>query len=190
MPKMSQNRVTANLPAMTNQPLYRRIVTGSADNGRSTIVSDDRLPVSDVLGIVDFWQTDAVPASLKDAWQPQASPKLLPAAGGTIFRLFEIPASPKHASNEELIEQAKQAFAAADASDCQVDTSRHPMMHCTETIDYVVLLRGNVTLILDDAEVDLEPFDAVVQRGANHYWVNSSDTPALLLGVLLDAKPA
>ncbi|MBW4552813.1 MAG: cupin domain-containing protein [Aphanocapsa sp. GSE-SYN-MK-11-07L] len=171
-----------------DQPLYRRIVTGSAASGRSTIVSDDRLPVSNVLGIVDFWQTNAVPASLTESWQAEATPKLLPSAGGTIFRFFEIPALTNAASHQELVEQAKQAFAAADAADCQVDTTRHPMMHCTETIDYVVLLRGNVTLILDDAEIDLEPFDAVVQRGANHYWVNSADTPALFLGVLLDAK--
>jgi uncharacterized cupin superfamily protein len=62
------------------------------------------------------------------------------------------------------------------------------MMHRTATIDYVVLLRGRVTLILDDAEVDLQPFDAVVQRGTNHYWVNRNLEPALLLGVLLDAQ--
>ena len=51
----------------------------------------------------------------------------------------------------------------------------------------VVVLRGRVTL-LDEAEVPLRPFDAVVQRGTNHYWVNPGPDPALLMGVLLDAR--
>jgi hypothetical protein len=62
------------------------------------------------------------------------------------------------------------------------------MMHTTSTIDYVVVLRGRVTLLLDQAEVALCPFDVVVQRGTNHYWLNPGSDPALLMGVLLDAR--
>ena len=64
------------------------------------------------------------------------------------------------------------------------------MMHTTTTIDYVVLLRGEVTLLLDEAEVPLRPFNVVVQRGTNHYWINPHSEPALLMGVLIDARPA
>jgi hypothetical protein len=62
------------------------------------------------------------------------------------------------------------------------------MMHTTSTIDYVVVLRGHVTLLLDEAEVPLSPFDVVVQRGTNHYWLNPGPGPALLMGVLLGAR--
>jgi hypothetical protein len=62
------------------------------------------------------------------------------------------------------------------------------MMHTTSTIDYVVVLKGRVTLLLDEGEVSLAPFDVVVQRGTNHYWLNQDSEPALLLGVLLDAR--
>ena len=61
-------------------------------------------------------------------------------------------------------------------------------MHKTETIDYIILLKGDVTLILDNEEVDLKPFDVVVQRGTNHACVNNGDEPALLIAVLIDSN--
>jgi quercetin dioxygenase-like cupin family protein len=61
-------------------------------------------------------------------------------------------------------------------------------MHKTESIDYIVLLKGDVSLILDEEEVRLQPFDVVVQRGTNHAWVNHGDEPALLIAVLIDAE--
>ena len=60
-------------------------------------------------------------------------------------------------------------------------------MHKTETVDYIILLKGDVTLILDEEEVDLKPFDVVVQRGTNHAWVNNGTEPALLIAVLIDS---
>ena len=53
----------------------------------------------------------------------------------------------------------------------------------------IILLRGDVTLILDQDEVRLKPFDVVVQRGTNHGWVNRGTEPALFAAVLIDAKP-
>ena len=50
------------------------------------------------------------------------------------------------------------------------------------------MLKGDVTLILDDEEVDLKPFDVVVQRGTNHAWINNGTEPALLIAVLIDSN--
>ena len=61
-------------------------------------------------------------------------------------------------------------------------------MHKTETVDYIILLKGDVTLVLDEEDVDLKPFDVVVQRGTNHAWVNNGKEPALLIAVLIDSK--
>ena len=174
---------------MSEARKYRRVITGVTTDGKSTVVSDTTIPVADVLGMVDFWFTDQVPASLTAQGQPEDQPtRLEPPRSSTIFRLFEIPAQPEGLTPAEARRRAAQEFAQAGAAHCQVDTSRHPMMHRTTTIDYVVLLRGRVTLLLDETEVDLQPFDAVVQRGTNHYWVNRNPEPALLLGVLLDAQ--
>ena len=57
----------------------------------------------------------------------------------------------------------------------------------TDTVDYIILLKGDVTLIFDEEEVDLKPFDVVVQRGTNHAWVNNGNEPALLIAVLIDS---
>ena len=61
-------------------------------------------------------------------------------------------------------------------------------MHKTRTVDYVVLLSGQLTLLLDRGEVKLKPFDVVVQRGTNHAWVNNGKEPAILAAVLIDAR--
>jgi mannose-6-phosphate isomerase-like protein (cupin superfamily) len=76
------------------------------------------------------------------------------------------------------------------AAGTRVDTSRHPAMHKTRTVDYVILLSGKVTMLLDEGEVHLEPFDVVIQRGTNHAWVNRGSEPAVLAGILVDAEPA
>ncbi len=87
-----------------------------------------------------------------------------------------------------LQEIAADAFEKIGAAHHRVDTTRHPAMHKTETIDYIILLKGDVTLLLDEEEVKLEPFDVVVQRGTNHAWVNNGNEPALLIAVLIDSK--
>jgi quercetin dioxygenase-like cupin family protein len=61
-------------------------------------------------------------------------------------------------------------------------------MHKTNTIDYIILLKGDVTLLLDEDEVSLKPHDVVVQRGTNHAWVNNGAEPALLIAVLIDSE--
>jgi quercetin dioxygenase-like cupin family protein len=72
----------------------------------------------------------------------------------------------------------------------QPDTSRHPTMHRSQTTDYIVLLSGQITLVLDKEERDLKPFDVVVQRATNHAWVNRGTEDALLMAVLVDDGPA
>ena len=79
-------------------------------------------------------------------------------------------------------------FEKMGASHERVDTSRHPAMHKTKTIDYIILLKGDVTLLVDKDEVRLKPFDVVVQRGTNHAWVNNGSEPAILIAVLIDSE--
>jgi quercetin dioxygenase-like cupin family protein len=62
-------------------------------------------------------------------------------------------------------------------------------MHVTRTVDYIIVLAGRVTLLLEQGEVELKPFDVVVQRGTNHGWVNRGTEPAVMAAILIDAKP-
>jgi quercetin dioxygenase-like cupin family protein len=62
-------------------------------------------------------------------------------------------------------------------------------MHRTETVDYGVVLRGELTLVLDDgSETPLRQGDVVVQRGTDHAWVNPTDEPAQMVFVLVDGR--
>lgn len=173
-------------------PPFRRIITTNSENGRSRILAD--APVPHILqsgpgrGLINLWATDGNPPSLDKlddaAWPVQ----LEPPAGGTVFRLFQL--GPRTVSNEdpEVAERAAAAaFARMGAAHLRVDTRRHPAMHKSHTLDYIMLLKGRVLLVLDDAETELKPFDVVIQRGTNHAWVNLEDEPALLMGVLMDA---
>ena len=67
--------------------------------------------------------------------------------------------------------------------------SGQPGMHKTDTVDYIILLSGRVSMILDDGEVDMEPLDVVIQRGTNHSWSVRTDEPCLLAAILIDADP-
>ena len=166
---------------------YRCVVTGRDTEGKSVVVRDTMVRTA-ALGSADFWKTTTSPASLVQDWSPSGAVRLEPPAGGTIFRFFEIPPQEPNLTAEEAERTAAAAFAAAGASRCRVDTRRHPMMHTTSTIDYVVVLKGRVVLLLDQAEIPLASFDVVVQRATNHYWLNREAEAALLLGVLVDAR--
>jgi mannose-6-phosphate isomerase-like protein (cupin superfamily) len=171
---------------------FRRIVTGHTAGGKSTIVADGQ-PPSDA-GAPDryLWTTGATPADNRGDADAAAMPlRLEPPANGSVFRLVEFP--PQSAMAGLSIEQKRaffrKLFAGMDATHCQVDTTRSPGMHKTRTVDYVVVVRGEITLLLDEAEATLKPGDVVVQRGTNHDWVVRGNEPALLAVVMISARP-
>lgn len=162
----------------------RRIITGHDAEGKSVIVIDG--PPTP-LGA--YWLTDSTPVDNTQSGDAGEQVRTLePPRAGSIFRFAAIPPEDANVSPEERERRTAKMFAQMEAAHCRSDTSRHPGMHKTRTIDYVVLLSGEVTLLLDQGEVDLKPFDVVVQRGTNHAWVNKGTEPALLAAVLIDAK--
>jgi hypothetical protein len=166
----------------------RRIITGLNTSGKSVIVQDSEVPRGPYGG-ADFWQTASTPAALTADGDPHARPpRLEPPPQGTLFRFFEIPPEDPNIPRHLLEQHIAELFASTGASHCRVDTTRHPLMHTTQTIDYVVLLRGEVTLLMDEGDVVHKPFDVVIQRGTNHSWVNRGKEPALLAAVLVDAR--
>lgn len=169
----------------------RRIVTGHNEDGRSIITIDGppaRSIGEDVGGLFELWNTDGNIIDTKDNLDRADQDIILsPPTGGTKFRYFQINPTPEGIPMEIMQEIAADAFEKIGAGHHRVDTSKHPAMHKTETIDYIILLKGDVTLILDEDEVTLKPHDVVVQRGTNHAWVNNRDEPALLIAVLIDS---
>ena len=169
----------------------RRIVTGHNDNGKSIVAIDGppaRSIGEDVGGLFELWNTDGNEVISTDVIDRADDEIILsPPVGGTKFRYFQINPLPEGVPEDMLQEIAADAFEKVGAAHHRVDTSKHPAMHKTETVDYIILLQGDVTLILDEEEVDIKPFDVVVQRGTNHAWVNNGTEPALLIAVLIDS---
>jgi mannose-6-phosphate isomerase-like protein (cupin superfamily) len=167
----------------------RRIVTTNDADGRSKVLIDGE--AGKKIGVLtELWITDRTPANnAGHADNAERSDQLEPPRQGTLFRYFQIaPESlTAHLPLEERRRLAREWFAEMRGSHLQPDTSRHPAMHKSKTTDYIILLKGQITLVLDTEEVDLKPLDVVVQRGTNHAWVNRGTEDALLMAVLVDA---
>jgi hypothetical protein len=170
----------------------RRVITGHAKDGRSIIESDAVAHAvyhpqgNPNVALTDIWITDRAPAE-NDGEDPTKLPlKLLPPARGTVFRVLELP--PDHLRDYS---KTQDYFAGMDAGsgirDPEAGRSLHPGMHKTSTVDYIVILSGEVWALVDEGEVLLRAGDCLVQRGTNHAWSNRSDKPCILAGVLVDA---
>ena len=170
----------------------RRIITGHNEDGKSIITMDGppaRSIGEDVGGLFELWNTDGNDIISTD-YIDRADEEIIlsPPDGGTKFRYFQINPLPEGVPEEMMQEIAADAFEKIGAAHHRIDTSKHPAMHKTETIDYIILLKGDVTLLVDNDEVELKPHDVVVQRGTNHAWINKGSEPALLIAVLIDSK--
>ncbi|HXR36563.1 MAG TPA: cupin domain-containing protein [Candidatus Binataceae bacterium] len=170
----------------------RRVVTGHNTAGKSVVMFDG--PPSERerndSGIAQIWATDFSPVDNQIAGDPALRPvKLATPPGGSLFWLCKIAPMSAAASSADSERNAKKALERFGAGDAIRASSSRPDMHATKTLDYAVVLSGEVTLILDEAEVTLKPFDTVVQRGTNHTWENRGTEPALIAFVLLDAQP-
>ena len=168
----------------------RRIITGHNENGKS-VISIDGPPARSIGeeagGLYEIWNTEGSgldSSSLKD--RADIDILLSPEKGGTKFRYFQINPIPEGIPDEAIEAATAEAFEKIGASHHRVDTSKNAAMHETDTIDYIILLKGDVTLILDEEEVRLKPHDVVVQRATNHAWVNNGSEPALLIADLID----
>jgi naringenin degradation protein FdeH len=179
------------------QGKIRRVVTGHDSSGKAIVVSDGLAPAVRTNPLrpghisVDLWKTGASPVVLThEEPDPTLGPKQIhPSPGGTIIRISEI-APESEAVRNMLPEQAREVFKAMgnEAASTFGRGGRHPFMHRTETIDYAVVLEGEIVLLLDDEDVHLKAGDVVIQRGTNHAWSNRSSKPCRMLYVLMDGE--
>jgi mannose-6-phosphate isomerase-like protein (cupin superfamily) len=165
----------------------RRVVTGHDARGKSVIVSDGPsqhvllIPGRTDFGLTNLWVTDSTPGSTEGNADAAARPVVLePPAGGTIFRVVEFP--PDKAADFD----RKTAFSSMGADHAMdPDASRHPGMHKTDTVDYAIVLSGEIWALMDEGETRLEAGDCLVQRATNHAWSNRSDEPCLVAFILV-----
>jgi hypothetical protein len=166
---------------------HRVIITGTDKAGKSVVVEDAQATLTGP-GNFDFWQTKPGQSS-HDTSFGRSPMKFFPQPGGTMFRLFTIPPDNPKMAPADIAAMQDWFFKEVGDPQARVDTGRHPMMHTTATVDYILLLSGEISLLLDEGDpIKLKPFDAVVQRATNHSWVNTGREPALLMCVMVGGK--
>jgi mannose-6-phosphate isomerase-like protein (cupin superfamily) len=156
-----------------------RIVTGYDDNGAPAILWQGEPTTVIHAGrytTTELWVTGRAPLAATDTDASTREWALEPPPGGSCFRIVEI--APGGAADGDIV---------ADGSD--PDHSEFQGAHATDTLDYVTIMRGEVTLIVGDAEILLRPGDSVVQQpGVPHDWQNRAAETAVMVGVLLSAR--
>jgi mannose-6-phosphate isomerase-like protein (cupin superfamily) len=177
-------------------PSIHRVVTGHNAQGHAVVASDGPLPtVVDIAAIPgtvfhEVWSTSQSPAMVDNGADPTLGPLVLPPPqGGTRIRFVDIPPDTPEflAHGATRMHDAFSQVGDAAASTVKAD-SPHPLMHRTESVDYGVVMEGELTLVLDEGEVQLRPGSVVVQRGTNHAWANRSGASCRMLFVLVDGR--
>ena len=175
-------------------PAIHRVVTGHDAQGNAIISSDGPLTVVTELkalpGVVfhEVWSTGATPAPIDNGADPTLGPITLPPPkNGTRIRFVDIPPD----DSELLARSAEEVRAGfSEIGDAGASTvhkgAPHPLMHRTQSVDYGIVIEGEITLVVDSGEVTVRPGSVVIQRGTNHAWANRSGKPCRMLFILVD----
>ena len=194
---MSQSSSPAKVVPGSEIKRFRRVVTGHDAQGQSIITSDAATPhIMPIMGqpnfaVTDFWKTFSTPAdnSSATAADPCTLPiQVAPPASGSVFRVVQFPPDKDWAAKAAAMggavaidETAKSARKGGEV--------RHAHMHQTRSIDYAIVLLGEIWAVMDIGETKLVAGDVLVQRGTNHAWANRSNAPCVIAFVLIDANP-
>ena len=177
-------------------PPIERVVTGHDEHGKAIVISQGPLPSVHQLAAIpgtvfhEVWSTQGMPVVVGNTPDPTLGNLMLPPPKrGTRMRFVDIPPD-----TEDFLKNGagrmKDAFnAIGDAAASTVKAgSPHPLMHRTESVDYGILISGEIVLILDEGEAVLKPGSVVIQRGTNHAWANRTNETARMLFILIDGQ--
>jgi mannose-6-phosphate isomerase-like protein (cupin superfamily) len=173
-------------------PQIRRVVTGKDANGKAVALFDgaaDTVLTRKELGTTNtlLWVTDSTPAdvsSTTDAAKHKVGVE--PPPNGTIFRVIEFAPQKEIVADYDARLRIIRGIGLAPEGPSR-EHPRDPGMHRTKTIDYALILSGEIDMLLDDSEVHLKAGDAVVQRATNHAWVNRGSQPCMVAFIIVDA---
>ena len=168
----------------------RRVVTGLDADNKSVVMFDSRMPLqAGPLGLhaTNLWVTNSYPLGFSFKDDTAAIPVgISPLDNGTKFRVVEFP--PLDPAAEARMEPGALMKAVGPAAPVRGRPVTHPLMHRTRSVDYAVVLSGEIDMVLDDSVVRLKPGDTVVQQATNHAWVNHGTETCRILFVLMDSK--
>jgi hypothetical protein len=172
----------------------RRVVTTVDASGKAVVLFDgdnphtikrpNRASISRLL-----WVTEQTPADIGSgadrAAQHLGKIGIPPPDGGSVFRIVDIP--PITPEEEKLDPNFLHTQIGGHAPGRGLPP-RHPFMHRTRTIDYAIIMQGEIDMLLDDTEIHLKAGDVLIQQGTNHAWVNRGKEPCRIAFVLIDSR--
>jgi mannose-6-phosphate isomerase-like protein (cupin superfamily) len=193
---MGLSAPTKVLPDAEIRP-FRRIVTGHDATGRSIIISDATsphvMPIMDQpnFAVTDFWKIASTPAD--NTGRTESDPcglpiQVAPPTGDSVFRVVQFPLDKDWAAKAEAMGGSVPIDETAQSAS-KGGPVRHAHMHRTSSIDYAIVLSGEIWAVMDVGETRLTAGDVLIQRGTNHAWANRSNTPCIVAFVLIDAQP-
>jgi hypothetical protein len=177
--------------------MVRRVVTGHDQHGKAIVVSDGPAPYVHTIPLrpgyfsTDIFRTGNTPALIEEnvAETTLGPRRQLPTENGSVIRVNHFPPETDEIKNMDAKGSAELFASLGNQAGATFEkTGRHPLMHRTETIDYAIVLSGEITMLLDDSEVLLKAGDILVQCGTNHAWANRSKEPCTVVFILLDGE--
>jgi naringenin degradation protein FdeH len=167
----------------------RRVVTGLDADNKAVVLFDSRMPLKPGpygLQSTNLWVTSAYPLAFSFKDDTATIPVgISPLDNGTKFRVVEFP--PLDAATEAKMEPGLLMKTVGPGVPMRGRPVTHPLMHRTRSVDYAVVLSGEIDMMLDETVVHLKPGDTVVQQATNHAWVNHRNETCRVLFVLMDA---
>jgi hypothetical protein len=166
-----------------------RVVTGIDQSGKAVALFDGNVPLQSLRSpnpAGDMWVTQAYPADFN--WSEDRGKTkvgLHPPKNGTIFRIVDFVPTTEAIDKMPIDTMMKVAGENAPKKGLP---PKHPMMHRTRTVDYAIIMAGEIDMMLDDATVHLKAGDVVVQQATNHAWINRSGAPCRVAFILMDSE--
>lgn len=179
------------------QNTFRRIVTGHDTDGKAIIISDAAPTLSQLIGgpggptFFEVWHTLETPALIHPMPDEldEKSLALAPPKNGTRIRIIEFPPEGDEIRNLTGKDAQEKFRAMGDAgASTSGNDAPHPLMHRTQTVDYGIVLEGEITLVLDKDETTIKAGDIIIQNGTNHAWANRSGKGCRVAFVLIDGQ--
>jgi mannose-6-phosphate isomerase-like protein (cupin superfamily) len=170
-------------------PQVRRVVTTIDKDGKAVALFDAAVPLQSFRSpnpAGDMWVTQAYPADF-DWTEDRAKTKvgLHPPPNGTIFRIVDFVPMTEAIDKMPIDTMMKVA---GDNAPKRGQPPKHAMMHRTRTLDYAIIMSGEIDMMMDDSTVHLKAGDVVVQQATNHAWINRSNAPCRVAFILMDSK--
>ncbi|MFM9969587.1 MAG: cupin domain-containing protein [Burkholderiales bacterium] len=181
----------------TQLPAPRRVITGFDASGQSIFESDSLAeahvnPLRPAMRSYNAWGTSAIPCPMREADQSGTARGIMPPKNGSVLHIVDYPPEPADPIErkkylEEMRERVKKVERAPEPGVRRYPDGPHPGMHETDTIDYAIVMSGEIWAIMDKGETLLKTGDILMQRGTSHGWSNRSNEYCRVAFVLVEA---